>query len=119
MQTIKTKAAEEGKKGINGLTILDKELYVVTDKSSEIEVYDSVNLRFSRRWILKQLIRSFDLASCNRNKCLYIFDFKSAEQPKGILQVDPKGTLLKNWSTGDDYGWGISVTDVAKVISTV
>lgn len=120
MQTIKTKAAEEGKKGINGLTILDKELYVVTDKSSEIEVYDSVNLRScSRRLILKQLVRSFDLASCNRNKCLYIFDFKSSGQPKEILRVDPKGTLLKNWSTGDDYGWGLSVTVEANVLSTV
>ena len=76
VQTIRTKAAEEKKKSIHGLTILDKELFVVSEKSSEVEVYDSMTLSFSRRWNLKELIQPQDIGSCNRNKCLYIFDYK-------------------------------------------
>src|ERR1043165_4470495 len=88
VQTIRTKAAEEKKKSINGLTILDNELFVVSEKSSEVEVYDSMKFSFSRRWDLKDLINPWDIGSCNRNKCLYIFDFKvSYGQSKEVLRV--------------------------------
>ena len=112
------RAAEESKE-IRGLTILDKELFVVSEESSEVEVYDSMEFSFSRRWNLKELIDPMDIGSCNRNKCLYIFDSKDIDQSNEILRVDPNGKLIKNWSTGDDYGWGLSVTDESNVILTV
>ena len=75
VQTIKTKAAEEGEKPIKGLTILAKELFVVSKSSSDVEVYDTIKFSFNRRWNLKELIDPWDIGSCNRNKCLYIFDY--------------------------------------------
>ena len=120
VQTIRTKAAEEEKKSIYGLTILDKELFVVSGMSSEVEVYDSMKLSLSRRWNLKELMDPKDIGSCNRNKCLYIFDYKGGGQSKEILRVDPNGKLIKKWSTGETImGVGLSVTDESNVILTV
>ena len=34
------------------------------------------------------------------------------------MRIDPNGKLIKNWSTGDDYG-RLSVTDESNVILTV
>lgn len=119
MQTIKTRAATEMKKSIYGLTILDRELFVVSEKCSEVEVYDSTRFTFSRRWNLKELIRPLDIASSNRLNCLYVNDYKVRDQSKEIFRVDPNGILIKSWSTGDDYGDSLSVTDESNVILTV
>ena len=91
----------------------------MNEKSSEVEVYDSMKFSFSRQWNLRELIYPRDIASCNRNKCLYIFDYKDSSQSKEILRVDPNGKLIKKWSTGDDWGYGLSVTDESNVILTV
>src|SRR6218665_3446602 len=117
-QTIKTKAWEEQKKGIGGLTILDKELFVVIDKSSQFEVYSSMQLSLSRQWKLNELLYPTDIVSCNRNKCLYINDYNGPGQLKQILRVDPNGNLINKWSTGEDWGWGLSVTHESNVILT-
>ena len=120
VQTIRTKAAEEKKKSINGLTILDNELFVVSEKSSEVEVYDSMTLRFSRRWSLKELIQPQDIVSCGRNKCLYIFDYKGyLSWSNEILRVDPNGKLIKKWLTGSNFGYSLSVTNESNVILPV
>src|SRR5688572_12082485 len=118
IETIRTNANKKKMKGISGLTILDKELFVVSQESSEVEVYDSMKFSFSRQWNLRELITPRDIASCNRNKCLYILDYKSFSQSE-ILRVDPNGKLIKEWSTGDDNGWGLSVTDESNVILNV
>ena len=119
MQTIITKATEERKKEIRGMAILDKEFFVVSGMSSEVEVYDSIKLSFSRRWNLKELLDPMDIASCNRNRCLYIFDGKGIGQANKMLRVGPKGNLIKNWSTGYDWGHGLSVTHESNVILAV
>ena len=106
-------------KDIRGMTILDKELFVVIEKSSEVEVYDSMKSDFRRRWNLKELFDPTDIASCSINKFLYIFDLKDIGQRKEILKVDSKGNLLTKWSGGDDFVWGMSVTDESNVILTV
>src|SRR5688572_6849362 len=119
IETIRTNANKKKMKGISGLTILDKELFVVSEKSSEVEVYDSMKFSFSRQWNLMELISPRDIASCNRNKCLYIFDHTDFKQSKEILRVDPNETLIKKWSTGDDWGYALSVTDESNVILSV
>lgn len=91
----------------------------MSERSSEVEVYDSLNLNFSRRLNLKELTNPEGLASCYRNKCLYIFDMKGFNKSNEILRVDSNGKLINNWSTGDDNGWGLSVTDEANIILTV
>ena len=102
-----------------GFTILDKELFVVSDESSKVQVYDSMKFSFSRRWKLKEFIDPTDIVSCNRNKCLYVFDYKGDHQSKEILRVDPNGKLIKKWSTGDDDGFRLSVTHEWNVVLTV
>jgi len=116
VQTIRTK---EETKSIRGMTILDKELFVTTRLSSEVEVYDSVTLNVCRRWTLNELIDPYDLAACSRNKCLYIFDCKRFEKSRKILRVDAGGKLIKKWSTGDNWGFGLSVTYESNIILTV
>ena len=92
----------------------------MSEKSSEIEVYDSMKLSFSRQWSLKELIQPQDIASCGRNKCLYIFDYKSFfSWSNGILRVDPNGILIKKWSTGNKFGYSLSVTNESNVILPV
>jgi len=90
----------------------------VHGESSDVDIYDSIKLSFSRRWSLKELIDPFDLGSCNINNCLYIFDFKGDDQPKEILRVDLNGKLVKKWSTGYNYGL-LSVTNEPSIILAV
>ena len=119
MKLIQTKAAEYEKKGINGVTILDNELFVISNESSEIEVYNSTQLYFSRRFHLRDLVGPVDVVSCAKNKCLYIMDAKVSGQSKEILRLSPKGKLLQQWSTECD-GWGrLSVTAEKNVLLTV
>ena len=117
---IRTKVEDGGKKTVSGLTILDKELFVVSSHRSEIEVYDSIKLSFSRQLNVKELFGPLDIVSCNTNTCLYIFDDKDRTgQSKEILRVDPNGKLIKKWSTGEDWGYGLSVTYESNVLSVV
>src|SRR6218665_1407872 len=74
--TIKTKPAKEANKSIFGFTLLDKELFVVSERSSEVEVFDSTDYSFRRSMNFKELIDPWNITSCKTNKCLYIFDFK-------------------------------------------
>ena len=103
---------------IRGLTILDKELFLVNYKSSEFEVYDSIKLSLSRQWNLKTLLVPEDIVSCDRNKCLYISDVKGGHQSSEILRVDKNGKLIKKWSTKGGYGQ-LSVTHESNVILAV
>ena len=120
IKLITTNAAGEIMKSIKGLTLLDKELFVLSENGSEyeIDVYDSIKLSFSRRLNLMELIYPLDITSCNRNKCLYIFDGKDLDQWGEILRVDSDGALIKTWLTGDDDG-NLSVTDESNIISSV
>ena len=102
-----------------GFTILDKRLFVASAESSKVEVYDLMNFTFIRRWKLKDLIDPVDIVSCDRNKCLYIYDNKGVDQSKEILRVDPNGKLMNKWSTKDDEGARLSVTKESNVIFAV
>lgn len=55
VQRIGKSASEEKMKDIRGLAILDKQLFLASQESSEVEVYDLLKLNFSRRWNLKEL----------------------------------------------------------------
>src|SRR6218665_1507991 len=89
--------------------MLDKELFVIGDGSSEIEVYDSLKFNICRRLNLKELI----------NQCLYIYDYKTGDQSKEILRVATDGKLIMKWSTGVNHGFGLSVTGEANVVLSV
>ena len=71
VHVIRTKASVERHKSIRGLAILGSELFVVSEESSAVEVYDSMEFSFSRQWTSKELINPEDIASSNTNKCIY------------------------------------------------
>ena len=118
-KTIRTDTSKNGKKSIIGLAILDKEFFVVYEENSEVEVYDSIQLSLNRRLDVTGLFHPRDIGSCNQNKCLYIFSCKFPRHSHEILRVDRNGNLIKKWSTGDDYGFGLFVTDEMNVILAV
>lgn len=87
--------------------------------SSYIEIYDLIKVSFIRRSNLTEMVDPKDIGSNNKNKCLYILDYKGRGHLKEMLIVDPSGKLIKSWSTGNDYGWGLSVTYEWSVIFAV
>src|SRR6218665_1837302 len=119
IQRITPEFAGKRYKQIRGLTILNEELFVVSKWNSEVEVYNSITFCFSRQWNLKEIDRPQDIVSCNRNQCLYINGYIEVGQPNKILKIDPNGTLIGNWSTGDEFGLGLSVTKESNVLLTV
>jgi len=118
IRTITTKAAKEKNESINGLTILNDELFVISRKSSEIEVFHAQKLTFCRRLKRKGLVDPLDIVACNRSKRLYIMDYKTADQPKTMFVVNSYGKLLTKVRTGFDYG-RLSITEDSNVILTV
>lgn len=110
-------------KEIRGMTVLNRELFVLNEKSSTVHVYDSVKFTYRRQWDLKRLIRPEDIASCDRNKCLYIVDYKGFNKSKVIFRVEANGTPINNWSIGGSVGpaWegSLSVTDESNVVLTL
>ena len=102
------------------MAILDTELFVLQEESSEVQVYCLLTFSFSRRWNLGELIKPQDIVSCNRNKCLYIFDYKGyISWSNEILRVDAHGKLIKKWSVGSNFGYSLSVTSESNVILPV
>lgn len=83
-----------GIKTINGLAILDDEIFVVSERCSNIDVYFYEDFSYSRQLTLKELIAAVDLVSCNRNKWLYVMDKKTTGKSKEILKV--MATIV-NW----------------------
>ena len=116
VQTIVTRASAERKKDIRGMTIIEKELFVVSANSSEVEIYDSLRFSLSSRWNFRELNHPMALTSCVRNKCLYILNNSQSQE---ILRIDPKQKSMRKWSTGKDCGCALSVTDESNVILTV
>lgn len=104
---------------IVGMTILDEELFISSERSSQIDVYDSLTFKFNRSWKLEELVNPGDMRSSRKDKCLYIIDRKRGGQQKEILRVDPDGKLILKWSTGNEYGESLSITDESNIVLTV
>lgn len=99
------------------MAALDKELFVVSESSSKVEVYD-MRFRFTRQWNLDGVVYPQDMASCNTNNCLYIVHSLDSFQFMDILRVDSNGKLIKMWTTAGSNG-RLSVTSESNVLLTV
>lgn len=95
------------------MTCLNKELYIVTQRSSLVEVYDTMSLNFRRKLNLNKLRDPQDITSCAKNKCLYVMDWYVAM----ILKVDPSGSFNTEWSVAKGKG-RLSVTHESNVLFT-
>lgn len=103
---------------ISGITVLYQELYVVSDANSTVEVYDTRTFALVRELCISGLVDPGDIASCANNSCIYIVDWKSRDHENEIFKVDSAGTLIKKWTTPDDYSW-ISMTHESHIVLTL
>jgi len=111
-------ASTEKNEPIHGLTSLNDELFIISQKTSEVEVFDAQKLTFCRRWKIKKLIEPLDIVACNRSKRLYIMDYKGRDQSKTMFVVNSNGRLVTKVRTGFDFG-RLSVTGESTIILAV
>ena len=104
VHTITTDIGKDRREPINGMTILGKELFVSHENKSVIEVYDLETFQFVRHWTIEGISQPMDIASCKIANCLYIIIREDSESKSHIMKIDPKGQLIKNWSTGGEHG---------------
>lgn len=113
---IKTAASKSDNKSIKGVALFNNELYIVSQRESEVEVYDSTSLQLCRTWKLDELTCPEDACACIRNRCLYISESK--QHFKEILRIDPYGKIINKWQTGNET-CRLSVTSNATVVAVV
>ena len=97
------------------MTILRNRLHVVTGKSSEIEVYDSVTWNAEPSWQIAEISNPLNITACTTNNCLYICDGKANSE---IFRVDINKIYLNKWLVGGDAGQ-LSVTREGSVVVTL
>lgn len=85
------------------MAVLNNRLYIVSHKSSEVEVYSVDDLKFKGRWMVNGLVCPVDVAACRTNSCLYICDWRTTPRSE-MLRIDRNGNTRFSWSTGRDMG---------------
>jgi len=91
-----------GEAGVGGVTSLVDDVFVARcDLSQQVEVYDAVTFTLQRRLSVLGLGRSFGLAACASNKCLYASDWHNA----CVHRVELTGSnAVTKWSVGGPDG---------------
>jgi len=87
-----------GDAGVDGVTSLGDDVFVVRCDSQQIEVYDAVTFTLQRRLSVPGLGKySYGLAACASNRCLYASDFNNAR----VHRVELSGSnAVTKWSVG-------------------
>jgi len=85
-----------GGERVSGVTSLGDDVFVVRiDKSQQVEVYDAVTFTLQRRLSVRGLGRSYGLAACADNKCLYASDYHN----DSVHRVELSGSnAVTRWS---------------------
>jgi len=113
-----------GEEVVSGVTSLGDDVFVARDDKSHIEVYDAVTFTLQRRislpalsWsvILGLQCRSYCLAACASNKCLYASDFGNA----CVHRVELTGSnAVTKWSVGRGPR-GLTVNSAKNVVVVI
>ena len=87
-----------GGEPVTAVTSLGDDVFVVRhDKSQQVGVYDAVTFTLQRRLSVPGLGRSFGLAACASNKCLYASDYNNGR----VHRVELSGSnAVTRWSVG-------------------
>ena len=81
---------------VNVVTSLGDSVFVVHDKSQEVEVYDAVTFTLQCSIIVPELgSYKYGMTACARNKCLYL----SSYDDNIVHRIDLSGSMaVKQWS---------------------
>jgi len=99
-------------KVIDGITTLNKEMYVHYDDNEYITVYDKDTNNVRRSIQVPRLGGVTDMTSCKTHQCVYIGDHVNSV----IHRIDNKDTVIQ-WPVDDDP-YGLSVNLVCNVLVT-
>jgi len=101
---------------VTAVTSLGDDVFVVRhDKSQQVEVYDAVTSRLQRRLSVPGLGRSFGLAACASNKCLYASDYDNTS----VHRVDLSGSnAVTRWSV-ERRPLGLTVNNAKNVLVVI
>jgi hypothetical protein len=94
-----------GGAGIEGISSLAAELFVVRSLQSKVEVWDTHNFTLARHVTVPDMEYPQSLVACLHYNCLYISDYR----PHCIHRVDLSNSSVTKWSV-DGEPFGLSVT---------
>ena len=100
---VQTLRFESLKTPLTGVAVLKGSLFVVFERNSVIEVYDSTTFTFSGRVSVEDLTNPQFLTSCPLNSCLYILNRAKPSNAIYRLGLAPHW-LHHKWLIGTDFG---------------
>ena len=104
-----------GSEVVTGVTSLGDDVFVVRNRSQEIEVYDAVTFTLQRRLSVPGLGYSNGLAACASNRCLYASDSINDL----VRRVELSGrNAVKKWSVGRQPT-GLTVNSAKNVLVVI
>jgi len=101
---------------VTGVTSLGDDVFVVRDdERQQVAVYDAVTFKLQRPLSVPGLGRSYGLAACASNKCLYASDWSN----DCIHRVELTGSnAVTKWSVGRDPA-GLTVNSAKNVVVVI
>jgi DNA-binding beta-propeller fold protein YncE len=105
----------KGNSYVVGVTSMANQLFVMRQSAQQqIRVYDTTNFTLQRVISVPGLVKSFGLASCIINQCLYASDSKN----NCVFRVEMSNTnAVNSWAVGH-FPAGLSVNSASNVLVT-
>ena len=97
---------------VTGVASLGDDVFIVRYNSQQVEVYDAMTFTLQRRLSVPGLGRSFGLAACTTNRCLYASDFNNDVVHR--MELSGRNAVTK-WSVGREPA-GLTVNSAKNVV---
>ena len=101
-------ASHDGGDGVNAVTSLDDDVFVVRCQCKQVEVYDAETFTLQRHIAVHEReVYTCGVTACARNKCLYL----SNAENSSVHRVELSGSnAVKQWSVaGCPYGLSVNI----------
>ena len=99
---------------IRGVVVVKRELYVVTGKSSEVQVYDAVTFEFKSKFPVKGLTYLYGITATNQS--LFISDYDDSR----IYRIDMPERVVTSWQAGTSKSFNrLSITKQGNILVTM
>lgn len=104
VHSIRPRTSDKEKLQITGITILDLKLFVVTEKSKTVEVYDSLTFIAEDPLVINELSDPQDIVSSQENHILFIMNKANTGSNCEIIRLDTHGKVTQKWITKGQSG---------------